>query len=211
MRKIKRQKPVEAILKQEGVCRIKLNANLLLHELGKMSDYKCAYCETHYEHESHKGRTPEKEHFYPKSKYPKLKDSWWNLFWSCPTCNSLEYKGNKFEKTNSNKRIIPLKPDDEGKLNGISYSFDNWFILNYRTGELKPHPRKNNKERAEWTIKLFGLNRSGLLSARLRILEKFLKNYDQNNYEKEQLHLNNWSYSFFIESWLKINQLPYKN
>ncbi len=196
MRKITRQKPIKSILKNGSNCRIMLNSGMLLHELAKMTDEKCAYCETHYKHYLHEENTPEKEHFYPKSKYPNLEDHWWNLFWVCPVCNK-KYKKDYFEKKGVNKRIIPLKPDNEGRLNSKPYRFDAWFLIRYKTGALLPNKKNKEWKRAEWSVQLFGLNRDDLLTARKRELERYLADY-------EKLPLKTYSYSFYIEDYLKI-------
>lgn len=208
MRKIKRQKPVPAILQNRETCKIKPRTNLLLLELGKMTNEKCAYCETHYQDPLHNDKTPEKEHFYPRKKYPNLENHWWNLFWVCRNCN--RKKADNFEKLNSTKRIIPLKPDNEGKINGKAYQFEDWFVINYRNGELSPNKKNKNWKRAEWTIELFGLNsRNNLVIARKYMLKKYLKDYNIANYKNKKIWINNFSYSFYIENWLKINNKPF--
>lgn len=51
----------------------------------------CPYCNANYTIVSAKGRfRADLEHFFPKSKYPYLSVTLYNLFPSCPTCNKLK-------------------------------------------------------------------------------------------------------------------------
>ncbi len=192
MKKINRHKPVKALFQKGSSCRIRYSSNILLQELGEMTNYKCAYCERHKN--THTEKIPQIEHFRPQSKFPNLKDVWINLFWSCPTCNSMKYKGNKFEKELENgKNIRPLKPDQNGIRSKIDYHFKDWFRIDFDTGILIPLKRNKEWQRAKWTIELFGLNRDELKTARKSILEKYKKDF-----LTQKIDLDKWSFSFYI-------------
>lgn len=54
----------------------------------------CPYCNRSYSYTVKDGSIkPELDHFFPKSKYPFLAVSYYNLIPSCPTCNGLQVKG----------------------------------------------------------------------------------------------------------------------
>ena len=57
----------------------------------------CVYCNRTYIFTINKSRNlkPEIDHFYPKSIYPYLAMSYYNLIPSCPTCNGLGAKGSR--------------------------------------------------------------------------------------------------------------------
>ncbi len=65
----------------------------------------CAYCNRSYTYSLSKkdGIKPELDHFYPKSKYPFLGLSFYNLIPSCQTCNGF---GGKEEKDPSLKNMV---------------------------------------------------------------------------------------------------------
>ncbi len=209
MRKIIRQPPIDQILQTEGNCRIRLNSQHLLHELLRMTNDKCAYCETHYDHSLQDGRPEHIEHFYPRNTYPELSNHWWNLFPSCPSCNLT--KGDGFEIIDNNKRIIPLKPDDDGRLFGKPYQFEKWFLINFETGEIRPNNHNEKWKRAERSIELFNLNRFSLMKARKDLLKNYINDYNRiNNFRDNRLRLQTKSYSFYIEYWLKFKKLDYQ-
>lgn len=57
----------------------------------------CPYCNRNYIYYLSKDKKvkPQIDHFYPKTKYPILAMSFYNLIPSCQTCNGLEVKGEK--------------------------------------------------------------------------------------------------------------------
>ena len=57
----------------------------------------CPYCNRSYVYTLSKSKKlkPEIDHFYPKSKYPILAISYYNLIPSCPTCNGFGAKENQ--------------------------------------------------------------------------------------------------------------------
>lgn len=57
----------------------------------------CPYCNRNYIYyiSRYEGIKPQIDHFYPKSKYPFLAMSFYNLIPSCQTCNGFEAKGEK--------------------------------------------------------------------------------------------------------------------
>ena len=122
---------------------------------------------------------PTIEHFRPISKFPRLSYAWANLFLCCDRCQ--EAKGNKFSRK-------LLKPDVE------EYNFARYFILNYKSGEVEVNLQASTKdqERAQMTIKMYGLNRFGRPQSRLKQLQDFDKRVP-NDYV-----LDDFPYRFFL-------------
>ena len=122
------------------------------------------------------------EHFRPKSKYKKLSYVWHNLFICCDKCQSA--KGEKFDKK-------LLKPDRD------NYEFNKYFIVDYKTGELKFNPKVNleNQEKAKITIKFYALSDEVRNKSRIRERKRFMKLLDIE--QKEEI--NDFSYRYFLE------------
>lgn len=120
------------------------------------------------------------EHFRPVSHYPRLCYAWFNLFVCCDQCQAA--KRDHFDKK-------LLKPDTE------DYSFERYFIINYKTGEIAPNPRATEAEqqRAQTTITLYGLNDYGCPQSRIREAKRY-----QDLLEKGYT-LDDFSYRFFLE------------
>lgn len=80
----------------------------------------CSYCNRNYIYTTHKNKDikPEIDHFYPKSKYPLLGLSYFNLIPSCKSCNGF---GAKEEKD----------PFDENLVNPYLLKYDD-FVLSHR-------------------------------------------------------------------------------
>ena len=80
----------------------------------------CPYCNRNYIYTTHKNKDikPEIDHFYPKSKYPLLGLSYFNLIPSCKSCNGF---GAKEEKD----------PFDENLVNPYLLKYDD-FVLSHR-------------------------------------------------------------------------------
>lgn len=85
------------------------------------------------------------EHFRPVSHYPRLAYVWHNLFICCDCCQSA--KQDSFDKK-------LLKPDAD------DYSFERYFLVNYRTGKIEVNPTasEHDQQRAHLTIEIYGLN-----------------------------------------------------
>jgi uncharacterized protein (TIGR02646 family) len=125
---------------------------VLGRELQVMTAQHCAYCD-HYELGPASQETI--DHFRPKSTFPELAYDWSNLFPACNVCQSS--KREKFEEA-------LLKPD------APEYSFERFFIFDFATGEIQPCPSSSVEERnrAETTIRILGLNLSKRNRARKR-------------------------------------------
>lgn len=98
----------------------------------------CVYCNAQYAFSYSLGRNHfqnyEIDHWMPKSKYPYLCTSFFNLQPSCPKCN----------KSKSNKDdILPfhLYTDDSTKLNPFDFNVDNascaWYLATHDRSKLK--------------------------------------------------------------------------
>lgn len=94
---------------------------LLVPILQKMTKEHCSFCDAFP-----MGSTIPTtiEHFKPKSQYPKLACEWKNLYLCCGNC---QQKGDEYS-------ILLLRPD------AVTYTFDKYFVFNYRTGELETNP-----------------------------------------------------------------------
>lgn len=116
---------------------------LLLPHLRRMTAGHCAYCDGFplgpFARETI-------DHFRPKSRFESEVYRWSNLFLACDVCQNA--KGEDFA-------VLALKPDTE------TYSFDRYFLFNFRTGDIEPNPSgttPEEQEMARQTITWLGLN-----------------------------------------------------
>lgn len=125
--------------------------------LSAMTDEHCAYCDVLF----HLGSDPTIDHFCPKSRFPELSYRWTNLYPCCRQCQQRPVEGFHPEL---------LRPDH------LEFAFDEFFIYDAATGDLRPHPRLQGaaEEKVLATIEHFGLNRKGRSQARLQCLKNFL-------------------------------------
>jgi uncharacterized protein (TIGR02646 family) len=146
-------------------------------KLLEMTSDHCAFCDGPLRAESR----ATVEHFRPKTDFAAHAYDWDNLFPCCDMCQS--HKGEKFDE-----RL--LKPD------ALNYYFVRYFVANYRTGEIEPLPGAPaaDRERAEETIKLYGLNTAQRRKARKREWEFFMR-ADEPDVTIEDYH-----YRFFLEA-----------
>ncbi|MEM9455397.1 MAG: hypothetical protein AAGF11_14540 [Myxococcota bacterium] len=148
------------------------------HELTKllsdMTSRHCSYCDAYP-----MGRRIKEtiDHFCPKTTHPRLAYCWDNLFLCCYCCQE---RNNRFDE-------LLLKPDEP------AYDFDDYFYIDWDTGELHPlgKPGERRYERAQITLKLFKLNDNGKPDDRREELEKYEQ--DQGNAE-----LDLYSYRFYL-------------
>lgn len=147
-------------------------------DLIKMTNNHCSFCDSYPLGVSSRKTI---EHFKPKSEYPLLAYEWENLFLCCDTCQSA--KREKFDDK-------LLKPDRE------DYEFNKYFIVDYKTGELKPNPIKDkeNQIKAKVTIKMYDLNSEDRLIDRLDTNEMY-----QDLIENDKYKLNDFPYRYFLE------------
>ncbi len=151
-------------------------------KLVEMTSNHCSFCDSYpLGTSSHQSI----EHFRPKSKNPRLAYTWANLFLCCDVCQSK--KGEDY-----NRKL--LKPDRS------DYSFNKYFIVNYSTGEIEARPYTDEKdrekrERAEITIRLYGLNDDGRPVSRLRNRKRYKKLTAGKNDEE----INDFPYRFFLQ------------
>jgi len=108
------------------------------------------------------------EHFYPKNEEPDKAFEWENLFPICTICNTC--KGTKFD-------IKLIKPDLP------EYKFEDYFIFNYKTGEIEPNPltSMDKQVRATETIKIYDLKRTKLCKDRINELDFYQNFKDRQN------------------------------
>ncbi len=144
------------------------------HRLSEMTKVHCAFCDGRIGTESRETV----EHFRPKSQFPALAYQWDNLFPCCDMCQS--QKREQFEEG-------LLKPDDS------AFTFGRYFVANYKTGELTPSPHANQEmqQRAEITIRIYGLNLPDRNKARKRELEQFARDPEP--------FLDDYNYRFFLD------------
>lgn len=107
----------------------------------------CAYCDGHPIDGLGEDQI---DHFHPKT-WPEFYDlvcDWNNLFLSCSACNKAKL---------AQWEAALLRPDEQ------AFTFERYFIYRSDTGELEPNPGATNadKHRAQRTIVLLDLNRSG--------------------------------------------------
>lgn len=155
----------------------------------------CNYCENN--------EATDVEHVYPKSFFPERAFKWENYLLACKTCNS-GYKLDKFavfSPTGSDTSVdltrstapttddsVMIDPRTEDPLQFF------WLDIQSKTFVLDPHLSLNphDKHRAEYTLKLLGLNdRDTLVAARktaakyyLDRLERYVKARDAATIEE---------------------------
>jgi uncharacterized protein (TIGR02646 family) len=136
--------------------RIRVNL-LLLPDLKLMTAEHCSFCD---------GFPIETvgdsiEHFRPKESFPHLAYDWDNLFYACRKCQ--ESKLTQFDEK-------LLKPD------ATEYLFEYYFQYDTATGKILPNSDRlpDKRERANITIKLYGLNEHGRPRARKRTIRQFI-------------------------------------
>lgn len=122
----------------------------------KLNIKSCPFCNNNYiyfyEKEAGKYNTlATLEHYYPKSKYPHLSLSFYNLIPSCNTCNS-KFKGNE---THEGKILHPYFEDFNDKAK-FSVSVDS--LPASKTIELEVN-LKSNDERCNTSIERFQLDK----------------------------------------------------
>lgn len=126
----------------------------ILNELIKENKGKCSYCGKDLT-----GReTGEIDHFYPRSKYPKLVFDWNNLFLSCRTCNML--KGDRIPEN-------IINPSEDEPSNNLRMN---------EHGVLIPKTDKGIN-----TINMFDLNSKDLIEQRLRENIPYINIYNNSS------------------------------
>lgn len=158
----------------------KVDYEVLLKDVSDLTLNHCSYCDLTG---VRRGQTsPTIDHFRPKAKFPLLAYTWHNLFLCCTECQKRLHKFNK----------LLLKPDQ------INYDFNEYFMLNFITGDIEPNTTKAKEyqQRAKITITLFKLNDFDRGMYRLESWNSF-----QNH---SNPHIDNFSYRFFILECLKI-------
>lgn len=137
--------------------------------LAEMTRQHCSYCDGYPLNATGK---EEIDHFCPKTReeFYELVCAWENLFLICTSCN-----GAKRDQWDPSL----LRPDDP------EYMFDRYFLFNFETGELKPAPGLGAAERhrAQRTIEILDLNRSGTCRARLSTIKAILRRESDDELE----------------------------
>jgi uncharacterized protein (TIGR02646 family) len=163
---------------KEGV---KLNQHLL-PVLKTQTEDHCSYCDGF---PLQKGNYTI-DHFQPKSQpaFYHLVVEWTNLYLCCHIC----------QQKSDNYNDFLLRPD------AADYQFEEYFIYEYNSQELKPNPAKpaTNQLRASETIRIFDLNHPGLISSRELMWDLFQRN--QILPPEERRGINRYGFRFmFIE------------
>jgi hypothetical protein len=90
----------------------------------------CPYCNRNYisfVKTKEKKTRPQLDHFYPKTIYPFLACSFYNLIPSCSACNHMKSDDDSFEDEKAGKLVHPYNVKDNDFT--FSYTFDNLDIL----------------------------------------------------------------------------------
>jgi len=109
----------------------------------------CPYCNRQYTFtvNSKKKTRPQFDHFYPKSKYPYLALSFYNLVPCCPVCNHIKGEDE-----------IDFHPYIKGFGNDFQFSVNYWDYI-FRNDEVKVLLKnKKNKKTRNRNIEIFALN-----------------------------------------------------
>ncbi|WHP32770.1 hypothetical protein QMG90_07670 [Trabulsiella odontotermitis] len=121
------------------------------------------------------------EHFRPKSRseFRRIAFQWENLYPCCDQCQSVK-------REDFDDRL--LVADAQG------YRFEDYFIVDYQTGEIQPNPlaSADNQDRAALTLDFYGLN----IAVRKHCRKKELKRYHQRDPEEDVI--DDFSYRYFL-------------
>lgn len=149
--------------------------SLLLQDI---SNERCHYCDRKQVRKGDVRATI--DHFAPKTKKPLRSYYWSNLFLSCDSCQ--EYKSSKYSK----KLLL--------KFDHPSYSFDDYFIIDFISGRILSRIDITPFERcrARYTLMVLGINSDRRTESRLEELQAFLDTIP------ERRLVNNFSFKFFI-------------
>ena len=145
----------------------KVNHKLLPHLKSQAGDH-CSFCD------ANPVSPPSNEtieHFQPKSIFPRQAWQWENLYFCCDFC-----QGQKREQWAPEL----LAPDQDG------YAFGEYFYPDYTTGKIaiRPDISLEQQQRAECTLRLYGLNHPRHLPCRLEAQERrsALRDWDINRF-----------------------------
>jgi len=129
----------------------------LAARLEEMAGNHCNYCDG-YPLKTTSRQTI--DHFRPKERFPALAFRWDNLFLACDRCQQV--KRDRFDED-------LLKPDTPG------YRFWDFFVFNFRTGEIDIKPGLTDRRRrfAATTLSLLELNDPYLTSWRLALINHY--------------------------------------
>lgn len=99
------------------------NKSLFIRNIGLET---CPYCNRNYTYTVEDGTVkPQIDHFFPKSEYPFLAMSYYNLIPSCSICNGLQVKGEK----------DPLKFDSKDNTKVVDEILINPYLVNFNDFE----------------------------------------------------------------------------
>ena len=131
----------------------------ILPHLREMNQYHCSFYDSFPIDASSNEPI---EHFRPKSR-PEFADqayTWSNLYYCCELCQSSK-------KESWDEQL--LRPDDD------AYSFSNFFIYDYTTGQISPNPKASveDQNRAAVTINLYGLDTQSRRLRRKLVLKQW--------------------------------------
>lgn len=139
----------------------------LLPLLTQQTQAHCSYCDAY----PMKISDETIDHFKPKgsSQFYHLVFQWQNLYYCCADCQK-----SKWESYHNDL----LRPDD------IDFSFQRYFIINYSTGEIQSNPAASEREKecADVTIEILGLNHTGQCISRRHSIERFQPESDLEDF-----------------------------
>ena len=144
--------------------RQKLNT-VLLPSLQSDNKFHCCYCDAH----PVQGVSSDTiDHFKPKSVFLNEAFAWDNLFYCCSACQ--EEKQELFEDG-------LIKPDM------ADFSFGRFFRFIAATGDIEVNPlaSEEDKQRAEVSIRLLGLNERGRPTTRLNVFQQRYSQYNSGD------------------------------
>jgi uncharacterized protein (TIGR02646 family) len=139
---------------------------------------KCAYCETRYA----ASQPMDVEHWRPKSEYPWAASDWDNLLPSCIDCNRQRYQFlvDDGKKARAGKgTLFPLAKGSKRAASRAAMALEVPLLLHPNNDDPDEHLQytveavvraRRNSEKAPESIRVFALNRSGLVDERLQLL-----------------------------------------
>jgi uncharacterized protein (TIGR02646 family) len=154
--------------------------DLILNYLGLSTQFHCSFCDID---NITVGAAATIEHFKPKHKFFSVAYHYNNLYSCCGECQK---KGKRYS-------TLLIKPDLP------IYSFEEYFEIDISNGEINPNPAKTllNRQMAEKTIELYKLNNGDKPRLRLKSLNLYISS-------NPTMHIDNYSYRFFIEEFIRI-------
>ncbi|WP_353481601.1 hypothetical protein [Haliscomenobacter sp.] len=195
------QQTLDAIAAQDGSLYIKYYKNSSVKDqLLIIYHKKCAYCESTITHSA----PLQVEHYRPKAKvdikdilvgevhkgYYWLGNEWTNLLLACQSCNGQGAKGNRFPIKGNRILVHPANPDYHSILHPLMLD-EEPLLLNPELVDPADHLSLDHygilhgkSAFGTASIEIYNLNRDGLITRRLKIIQQFVNRINRQLSER---------------------------